>query len=282
MKKMSLTLLVALFSTVSFPVSAQDNSDIQSVVDAAVKGAVGYPCALVGAKAAALACGLVYQNLGEETKPSQQAIEESCLHAGMIAASALLPSNFQNSSAVKAIEGTTAFIQECVKKDNKTSAACKEIAKTYEKISNDKATDVKKITEEASKYPTCIHCGKLITEQGQHCEAFQGTELCTATTQNVSKENKDVKETHCPKCGHEYTPDERYHGATHECEYPVAKAMEACGRAIVEAGAELAKRWESCPECGLDLTKPENRNSHGGHTCRGKCHLPANECVEIK
>ncbi len=75
-----------------------------------------------------------------------------------------------------------------------------------------------------SQAPTCYRCGKSFVA-GQHCQAADYTAPCAATPAQeqaikkaeAARAEQAAKASFCPNCGHQYTTDEKYHGATHNC-----------------------------------------------------------------
>lgn len=63
----------------------------------------------------------------------------------------------------------------------------------------------------------CAACGERIADPAQHCAATGYTGLCSPSAEPVRPETTPAVPSVCPVCGHEYTIDEKYHGAEHRC-----------------------------------------------------------------
>ena len=73
-----------------------------------------------------------------------------------------------------------------------------------------------------AKTVTCYRCGKSF-RAGQHCKAAGYNAFCAATPeqeralQQAAQEAQQADDSVCPKCGKQYTLDERYHDVAHNC-----------------------------------------------------------------
>ncbi len=140
----------------------------------------------------------------------------------------------------------------------------------YYKLLKNKAQD--------PSWPKCTRCGQAIEGNGQHCPAAHYTGLCTSHQVQPAKQQDETFPSHCPKCGHAYTTDERYHGATHECKVEEeTKYCIYCGEAIVEnnqkcSAVQGADCTVNCPDCGKNL-RDEKNLINGEHRCKFKSRL---------
>lgn len=137
----------------------------------------------------------------------------------------------------------------------------------------------------------CHRCGEEITHPGQHCDAAQGTALCSAEPEEKPKADTHFPPTHCDKCGQELTIDERFHGVEHVCKtdeqtygtcYKCGKKIthqgQHCeatdGTSLCSAKVEKGKTYQLqrvlkrvCPKCGAEFTIDELY--HGAeHSCK--------------
>lgn len=69
---------------------------------------------------------------------------------------------------------------------------------------------------EQEKKPICQACGEEIKEPHQHCAATEYTGVCTPALPAKDKQPA-VAPCVCPRCGQEYTIDEKYHDVPHKC-----------------------------------------------------------------
>ena len=141
----------------------------------------------------------------------------------------------------------------------------------------------------AEKAPVCCRCGEEIYA-GQHCAATGYTSLCTAQEYEPAPRT-DSTPSVCPKCGENYTIDEKYHGVKHVCTPKTTQPKDTvrittsddpcsvCGRnAVLKAttyqgsSAKQAKTEEFCIYCGKEITASSQKcTASAGAVCSMRC-----------
>ena len=135
----------------------------------------------------------------------------------------------------------------------------------------------------------CCRCGEEIYA-GQHCAATGYTSLCTAQEYEPAPRT-DSTPSVCPKCGENYTIDEKYHGVKHVCTPKTTQPKDTvrittsddpcsvCGRnAVLKAttyqgsSAKQAKTEEFCIYCGKEITASSQKcTASAGAVCSMRC-----------
>ncbi|MGN0024673.1 MAG: hypothetical protein ACI351_04495 [Candidatus Avelusimicrobium sp.] len=115
------------------------------------------------------------------------------------------------------------------------------------------------------RHHSCVYCGEEITEPYQHCSAQDGVGICSEQKQTVENNNPDTQENFCPKCGHEYTVDEKYHGEKHVCK----KQQPVCAY----CGEEIIESYQHCfAENGVGICSEEKKTTENDpHKVQADC-----------